>query len=80
MSSEKACLEFQNIGMEFPGVKALSDVSFSIGQGEIHALMGANGAGKSTTDQDSGSGLPTDLRRYPAPWTEPVQVYGRQYP
>lgn len=48
MSSEKACLEFQNIGMEFPGVKALSDVSFSIGQGEIHALMGANGAGKST--------------------------------
>ena len=34
--------------MEFPGVKALSDVSFSIGQGEIHALMGANGAGKST--------------------------------
>jgi len=48
VSSEKACLEFQNIGMEFPGVKALSDVSFSIGQGEIHALMGANGAGKST--------------------------------
>lgn len=48
MSSDKACLEFQNICMEFPGVKALSDVSFAVQAGEVHALMGANGAGKST--------------------------------
>lgn len=44
----EACLTFEHICMEFPGVKALSDVSFSIDAGEIHALMGANGAGKST--------------------------------
>jgi len=32
----------------FPGVKALSNVDFSLRRGEIHALMGENGAGKST--------------------------------
>jgi len=41
-------LEMRNITKEFPGVKALSDVSFSVAQGEIHCLVGENGAGKST--------------------------------
>ena len=41
-------LEMRNIGKEFPGVKALDNVSFSVKQGEIHALVGENGAGKST--------------------------------
>ena len=34
--------------MEFPGVRALSDVNFTMKSGSIHALIGANGAGKST--------------------------------
>ncbi len=43
-----AILEMKNISKEFPGVKALSDVSFSVAHGEIHCLVGENGAGKST--------------------------------
>lgn len=38
----------RNIGKEFPGVKALDGVSFTLEEGEFHALVGENGAGKST--------------------------------
>jgi putative multiple sugar transport system ATP-binding protein len=41
-------LEMKNITKVFPGVKALSDVSFSVAPQEIHCLVGENGAGKST--------------------------------
>lgn len=41
-------LEMRNITKEFPGVKALSTVSFSVAEDEIHCLVGENGAGKST--------------------------------
>jgi len=41
-------LEMRNITKTFPGVKALNNVTFSVTQGEIHALVGENGAGKST--------------------------------
>jgi ABC-type sugar transport system ATPase subunit len=41
-------LEMKNITKEFPGVKALSNVSFRVREGEIHCLVGENGAGKST--------------------------------
>src|SRR5436190_17711831 len=41
-------LEMRNIVKEFPGVKALDGVSFTLDEGEFHALVGENGAGKST--------------------------------
>ena len=44
----KALLEMRNITKEFPGVKALNNVTLSVEEGEIHALCGENGAGKST--------------------------------
>ncbi len=41
-------LELKGITKIFPGVKALDNVHFQLKKGEIHALMGENGAGKST--------------------------------
>jgi ribose transport system ATP-binding protein len=41
-------LQMKNITKKFPGVIALDKVSFSVEEGEIHALVGENGAGKST--------------------------------
>lgn len=41
-------LEIEHLTKRYPGVVALNDVTMSIEQGKIHALMGENGAGKST--------------------------------
>jgi len=41
-------LELQHITKTFPGVKALNQVRFNLRRGEIHGLIGENGAGKST--------------------------------
>ena len=37
-----------SISKSFPGVQALKEVNFDLIQGEVHALVGENGAGKST--------------------------------
>ena len=44
--SEAPLLEMRSITKEFPGVKALSDVSLTVGRPEIHSICGENGAGK----------------------------------
>ena len=41
-------LELKDVVKTFGGVKALNGVHFQLKRGEIHALMGENGAGKST--------------------------------
>jgi ABC-type sugar transport system ATPase subunit len=41
-------LSLQDISKQFPGVKALDSVDFTLDTGEVHALCGENGAGKST--------------------------------
>ncbi|WP_027133176.1 L-arabinose ABC transporter ATP-binding protein AraG [Geminicoccus roseus] len=41
-------LEFSDLSKSYPGVRALSGVSFSVGKGRVHGLLGENGAGKST--------------------------------
>jgi branched-chain amino acid transport system ATP-binding protein len=41
-------LDVRGISLSFKGVRAISDLSFSVGRGEIFALIGPNGAGKSS--------------------------------
>ena len=41
-------LELKDVVKTFGGVTALDGVQFQLKRGEIHALMGENGAGKST--------------------------------
>ncbi len=41
-------LSLEHISKSFPGVRALHDVSFALNAGEVTALIGENGAGKST--------------------------------
>ncbi|SMY06312.1 sugar ABC transporter ATP-binding protein [Flavimaricola marinus] len=48
MAEATARLRLEGIQKSFPGIKALDDVSFSVMPGEVHGLLGENGAGKST--------------------------------
>ena len=41
-------VEFININKHFPGAHVLKDISFSVEEGKVTALLGENGAGKST--------------------------------
>ena len=55
-------IEFRNITKYFPGVKALDDISFTANGGEVLALMGENGAGKSHIAEGAQRRLSADLR------------------
>ncbi len=45
---QKRILEMEDISIQFPGVLALDHARFDLDRGEVHVLLGENGAGKST--------------------------------
>jgi simple sugar transport system ATP-binding protein len=47
-TSSSEAIRFEHVSVRFGGVRALDDVSFSVGRGEVHCLAGENGCGKST--------------------------------
>ena len=46
--TDNIILNMQGISKRFAAIQALSDVHFQLRKGEVHALLGENGAGKST--------------------------------
>lgn len=48
MAEMKPLLEVGNVSKSFSGLRAVHDVSFTVGEGEIVGLIGPNGAGKTT--------------------------------
>ena len=43
------CIQVSNLTKSFSGRKVVNDLSFAVNKGEVFALLGHNGEGKSTT-------------------------------
>lgn len=48
LDNQKNILSVENLTKSFGGIKALDNMQFDLQKGEVHAVMGENGAGKST--------------------------------
>ncbi len=63
MAQDEPILAAENVSLRFGGVRALTDVSFTVNRGEIFSIIGPNGAGKtSMVNCVSGRYRPTEGR------------------
>ncbi|WP_341666824.1 ABC transporter ATP-binding protein [Alcaligenes sp. SDU_A2] len=49
MSTSPLMLDIRNLDVAYGGIRAVRDLNLQVGKGELVCLIGANGAGKSTT-------------------------------
>ncbi len=74
-------LELKNVTVQFGGLKAVSDLSFTIGEGELLGLIGPNGAGKTTVfNLITGVYRPTSGSDSPSPanpWSATAHITAR---
>ena len=68
---ERIILETKNLRKEYPGVVALKNLSIQFREGEVHALVGENGAGKSTTIKSIAGAI--------RPTSGTIVINGREY-
>jgi len=64
-------LRMTGVSKSFGATRALDDVTFELGRGEVHALIGENGAGKSTMMKVLSGALAPDAGR--------MEIEGRPY-
>lgn len=60
VKDNKVILETKNLTKAFPGVLAVDHVNFNLFEGEVHSIIGENGAGKSTFVNMINGSLPPD--------------------
>jgi len=68
-------IQLESIGKDFPGVRALHDVSLEIRRGEVLGLVGENGAGKSTLIKILAGAYPTGSFRGEVVVDDRVQAF-----
>ena len=64
MNDNAIVLRMTDICKYYPVVKALDHVNLELRRGEVHALLGENGAGKSTICKIIAGAQPKDLGKY----------------
>jgi ABC-type sugar transport system ATPase subunit len=77
LDDDRPQVAVEGLARSFGGVPAVRDVAFTVGRGEIHALCGHNGAGKSTIVKMLSGQLAPDKGRILL-GGEPVDVRSRQ--
>jgi ribose transport system ATP-binding protein len=75
---ENLILQTERLCKSYPGVRALDEVDFDLRRGEVHALVGQNGAGKSTFIEIIAGSLRPDAGRIlfdgsPCPSLDPAR-------